>query len=225
MTNRKKVIIATISLLVVLFLTYLVWPKSKSLAAMRSQLLQAPDDAFRRMGELPWSQRRPELFGDMMERRLAKRAEEYYRLPPEKRPGYLDRQIEEMEKRRREMEARRNQDGQGGGPGQWPGQGQGPGGQGSKRWPERWGRRSRRSRRRPQSRAPEPALPNDERAAGPLRPGPTCRRGLLASGIQELHESLPAWQAGDRQRTSTKTWKRDPGIPEMDLRSESRNCA
>ncbi len=48
------------------------------------------------------------------QRRMDKRIAEYFALPPEKRNDYLDKQIQEMEKRRKEAEARRAQDGQSG---------------------------------------------------------------------------------------------------------------
>ena len=61
---------------------------------------------------------------ELMQRRMDKRIADYFALPPEKRADFLDNQIQEMEKRRKEWEARRAQDGQGG-PGQ-SGAGQDP---------------------------------------------------------------------------------------------------
>jgi uncharacterized membrane protein YgcG len=130
--RKKGVIIATLAVLVLGLGVWLLWPKSDALAAARKELLKsASDDAFQRLGELPFDQRRGNLFRDLWERRTQKHAEEYYKLPPDKRRDYLDKQIAEMEKWRKEREARRNQDGPGGGQGQGPGPGgQGPGGGG-----------------------------------------------------------------------------------------------
>ena len=129
MTKQKKVILATMAILIIGFVAWLAWPKRNALAAMRRDLVNAPpDNAMQRWGELPFGQRR-ELGPQLMGNRMRKAAEEYYRLPPDKRSDYLDKQIAEQERRRREWEARRNQDGQAGGPGQG-GQGQGGPGQG-----------------------------------------------------------------------------------------------
>jgi hypothetical protein len=138
------------------------------------------DDAMRRMGELPFEQRWQ--FGrEFMQRRMAKAAEDYFKMSAGQRREYLKKQIEEMEKRRREWEARRNEEqgagqgngqgqGQGNGQGQGQGQGQGNGGRGPGGRNASPEQRSQMANRRldnstPQQRAQQAAFAQDMRAA------------------------------------------------------------
>lgn len=66
------------------------------------------------------------------ERRMDEQIRTYFALPAEQKTAYLDKQIQEMEQRRKEWEVRRAQGGQGGAGGQQSGAGGqqgGPGGQ------------------------------------------------------------------------------------------------
>jgi hypothetical protein len=81
------------------------------------------------------------------EQRLDKEIKTYFSLPQQERVAFLDKQIKEQEKRRKEMEARRNQPGQGPPGGPQAGQiGGGPGRQG----PPRGGSTDERMQRRDQ---------------------------------------------------------------------------
>ena len=60
-----------------------------------------------------------------MERRMDERIDAFFALPPDKRNAFLDKQIQEEEKRRKEMEARRAKSGSNGGNGANAGAGQG----------------------------------------------------------------------------------------------------
>lgn len=103
-------------------------------------------------------QQREEVGSQMravFERRMDEQVKEYFTLPPPQRIAYLDKQINEGEKRRKEWEARRAQTGQSGGRGGSGGQvasagggqggGPGPGGQGR---PGRGGNTDERMMRR-----------------------------------------------------------------------------
>ncbi len=84
-------------------------------------------DQFRQaMRQLTPDQRRQlqEPMREQMAQRMNKMVDGYFALPPEKRKQYLDKQIQEGEKRRKEWEQRRQQQGAGSGQG---GQGQNPG--------------------------------------------------------------------------------------------------
>ena len=79
MKKRTKVIIATIAILIIGLVAWKAWPRSDPMEKLRKELANAsPEDAWKRMRELPPDQRR-ELGGELMERRMNKAAEELLR--------------------------------------------------------------------------------------------------------------------------------------------------
>jgi hypothetical protein len=76
-------------------------PRPEDFDRMRRETAQLSDAQRRQVGE---------HMRDNMQRRMEKQIDDYFALPPQKRTAYLDKQIQDEEKRRKEREARRAQD-------------------------------------------------------------------------------------------------------------------
>jgi hypothetical protein len=75
-------------------------------------------DVFRKQMDQLTPDQRQQVMGvvrETMERRMDQEVKHYFSLPPKERVAHLDKQINEMEKRRKEWEARRAQSGAPGG--------------------------------------------------------------------------------------------------------------
>ena len=129
--------------------------------------------------------------GQNMQRRMQKQVDDYFALPPDKRDDFLDKQIAEQEKWRKEMEKRQKENG--GGP---PGQ----------RF--RSGRPPRRARRRWTGRRPERlarhAKPTTQSDARQHLARPAARFSTYFSDLQKRRAALglptSPWGGGPGRR-------------------------
>ncbi len=163
MKKKKAAIVAAVVILAIVGVVW-AWPRGpdpqvKKVQEMGKELFGAderPDrkqmEKFREeVGKLTPEQRR-ELHRPMRERmaqRMNKMIDGYFALPPDQRKKYLDKHIQESEKRRKERE-RRGRQRQAGGP---PGQSAGGPGMGPNRTPPRAGQHRGRGSGMPDERA------------------------------------------------------------------------
>jgi hypothetical protein len=128
--NKRKIGIAAVVLvLLIAGAVWAFWPRGD---AQVEKLKQMQDDMFaggrpnpdqfdrmrKEMENLSPDQRRQVMDHgrERFQREIAKRADEYFAAPPEKRKEVLDKHIREMEKMRKEMEKRRAENGGSSGP-------------------------------------------------------------------------------------------------------------
>ena len=146
MSKRKIGIAAVVLVLLIASAVWAFWPRGD---AQVEKLKRMQDDMFaggppnpdqfnrmrKEMENLSSDQRRQVMDHgrERFQREMAKRADEYFAAPPEKRKEVLDRHIREMEKLRKEMEKRRAENGGSSGTpgGQPPAGGPGQGGPGA----------------------------------------------------------------------------------------------
>lgn len=152
--SKKKVGIGIVLIALVGGAVWAFWsgpdPQVEKVKQLQQEAMKAPPEKRQEMFaqvRTQMEQLKPEqremVFHDMraqFEQRMQQEIKGYFALPPQQRVAYLDKQIDEMEKRRKEMEARRPQGqqqrtGQGQAGGQRGGQGggaQGGGAQGGR---------------------------------------------------------------------------------------------
>jgi hypothetical protein len=205
MSKRKIGIVVVVLLLLV---AGTIWAFKARADAKMARLKQMQDkmfaagmpqreqvDQFRKEVDQLSDDQRGQVFehmGEIMQRRIQKQADDYFALPPEKRNDFLDKQIQEMEKRRKEWAARRAQDGQGG-PGQG-GVGQNPStpGQGSNtaNAGRQWGG----------GRNASPGVVSSRRnqMLDSSSPAQRAQRSVYFSALQQrrIELGLPAWSGG-----------------------------
>ena len=204
--SKRKIGVAIVVL--VLLVAATVWAFKARADANVARLKQMQDkvfaagppqreqfDQFRKeMDQLSPDQREQvrDHMREIMQRRIQKQVDEYFALPSEKRADFLDNQIQEMEKRRKEWEARRAQDGQGG-PGQ-SGAGQNPNAAGQGTNTANAGRQWGGGR----NASPEAQSTRRNQMLDNTSPEQRAQRSAYFSAVQQrrIALGLPAWSGG-----------------------------
>lgn len=208
--GKKRIIIVSVVLVLLFAGLWWLWGYRANAQVRKVQEMQkemAAEDLTPEARREKWEQLRREMdrltpeqreevmrpMREQMERRMDEHLDEYFALPPNKRKEYLDKQIKEMEQRRKEWEARRAQQGNQNS-GRGAGQG-GRGGPGPMGFPPDGG---------PPPFGPPPGQnaqgPAPGGAAQPASPGPRGPRNLspearLQRRNQRLDRTTPAQRA------------------------------